>query len=77
MEANSKDLTGRDVDMLLSHYKDLVAKYTILCKAISCLSMSEREPLLRYLEKQGAETLLSQQHGISTDTSDSCPHQDN
>ncbi|KAK7334486.1 hypothetical protein VNO80_26243 [Phaseolus coccineus] len=60
MEAKSKELTVGDVDMLLSDYKDLVAKYTILCKAISCLSTSEREPLLRQIEKQSAQTLLSQ-----------------
>lgn len=73
MEAKSKELTVGDVDMLLSDYKDLVAKYTILCKAISCLSTSEREPLLRQIEKQSAETLLSQHPGINTPTT----HQDN
>ncbi|KAL3024258.1 hypothetical protein AAZX31_04G110000 [Glycine max] len=59
MEAKSKELTVGDVDMLLSDYKDLVAKYTILCKAIGCLSTAEREPLLRHLEMQGPETLLN------------------
>ncbi|TKY49870.1 Vacuolar protein sorting-associated protein 9A [Spatholobus suberectus] len=77
MEAKSKELTVGDVEILLIHYKDLVAKYTILCKAISCLSTSEREPLLRHLEKQGAATLLSQQRGIIPETSDPHPHQDN
>ncbi|XP_027333807.1 vacuolar protein sorting-associated protein 9A-like [Abrus precatorius] len=56
MEAKSEELAIEDVDMLLSQYKDLVAKYTILCKAISCLSTSERDPLLHHLEKQGAGT---------------------
>ncbi|RDY00378.1 Vacuolar protein sorting-associated protein 9A, partial [Mucuna pruriens] len=75
MEAKSKELTDGDVDMLLSDYKDLVAKYTILCKAISCLSTSEREPLLRHLQNNGQGTLLSQdQH---RDTSDPRPHQHN
>ncbi|KAK7322430.1 hypothetical protein VNO77_25809 [Canavalia gladiata] len=57
MEAKSQELAVRDVDMLLSHCKDLVAKYTILCKAISCLSTSEREPLLHQLEKHREKEL--------------------
>nr|KYP49951.1 Vacuolar protein sorting-associated protein 9a [Cajanus cajan] len=77
MEAKSKELTVGDVDTLLNHYKDLVAKHTILCKAISFLSTSEREPLLRHLEKQGAGTLILQHHGINTDTCDPHPQQDN
>ncbi|KOM43015.1 hypothetical protein LR48_Vigan05g061900 [Vigna angularis] len=68
MEAKSKGLTVGDVDVLLSDYKDLVSKYTIMCKAISCLSTSEREPLLRQIEKQSAGTLLSQHAGINTAT---------
>jgi len=60
MEAESKDLAMEDVDILLNHYKDLVAKYTIICKAINCLSMSEKEPLLHQLEC----------HGINTNTND-------
>ncbi|XP_027939743.1 vacuolar protein sorting-associated protein 9A-like isoform X2 [Vigna unguiculata] len=63
MEAESKGLTVGDVEMLLSDYKDLVNKYTILCKAISCLSTSEREPLLRQIEKQSAATLISHHPG--------------
>ncbi|QCD95411.1 hypothetical protein DEO72_LG6g104 [Vigna unguiculata] len=63
MEAKSKGLTVGDVEMLLSDYKDLVNKYTILCKAISCLSTSEREPLLRQIEKQSAATLISHHPG--------------
>jgi len=68
MEAKGKELTVGDVDMLLSDYKDLVAKYTILCKAISCLSTSERQPLLRQIEKQSAGTLLSKHPMIITGT---------
>lgn len=60
MEAKSKDLAMGDVDILLHHYKDLVAKCTILCKAINRLSMAEKEPLLHQLEMQGAGTMLSQ-----------------
>lgn len=68
MEAKSRGLTVGDVDVLLSDYKDLVSKYTILCKAISCLSTSEREPLLREIEKQSAGTLLSHHAEINTAT---------
>ncbi|GAU16351.1 hypothetical protein TSUD_117000 [Trifolium subterraneum] len=57
MEAKSKDLEMGDVDILLNKYKDLVAKYTILCKAINCLSVSEKEPLLHRLEMQGAGSI--------------------
>ncbi|CAJ1958587.1 unnamed protein product [Sphenostylis stenocarpa] len=77
MEAKSKELTVGDVDMLLSDYNDLVAKYTILCKAISCLSTSEREPLLRQIKKLSAGTMLSQHPRINTDTTHPRPHQDN
>ncbi|KAI4324029.1 hypothetical protein L6164_023597 [Bauhinia variegata] len=50
LEAKTGELTVRDVDRLLGLYKDVVTKYTSLCKAISFLSTSEREPLLRHLE---------------------------
>lgn len=73
MEAKSEDLSIGDMDILLCHYKDLVAKYTILCKAINCLSMPEKEPLFRQLEMQGAGGLLSQHRRISTDTNDINP----
>ncbi|KAL2335862.1 hypothetical protein Fmac_010308 [Flemingia macrophylla] len=78
MEAKSKELTVGDVDILLSHYKDLAAKHTILCKAISCLSTSEREPLLRHLEKQGAGTLMPVCHStVGSPQTQLTRHQDN
>ncbi|CAI8595793.1 unnamed protein product [Vicia faba] len=54
MEAKSKDLAIEDVDVLLHHYKELVSKHTILCKAINCLTELEKESLLHQLEMQGA-----------------------
>ena len=63
MEAKGRELTERDVDRLLSLYKDLVAKYTRLCKAIDCLPNSEREPILRHLKMQETGSLVvSQRH---------------
>ena len=59
LESKSGDMTMRDVDRLLSLYKDVVHKYTTLCRAISHLSTSEREPLLRHLELQGADSILA------------------
>ncbi|KAJ1420566.1 VPS9 domain [Sesbania bispinosa] len=77
MEAKSEELTVGDVEMLLSHYKDLVTRYTILCKAINCLSTQEKEPLLLHLEMQGAGTLLPKHGGINKGTNDQpTPHQD-
>ncbi|KAK2385852.1 vacuolar protein sorting-associated protein 9A [Trifolium repens] len=71
MEAKSKDLEMGDVDILLHQYKDLVSKYTILCKAINCLSVSEKEPLLHQLEMQGAGSINN------TNTNDqTASHQD-
>lgn len=77
-EAKGEELAVEDVDILLNHYKDLVAKYTILCKAIDCLSVPEKEPLLHHLEMQGAGSLLSQHNKINTNTNDQTisEHQD-
>lgn len=57
LQAESAELTVRDVDRLLSLYKDVVAKYTTLCRAISHLSTSEKGPLLRQLQLQGVEPM--------------------
>lgn len=61
LESKGRDLTAKDVDRLLNVYKDVVAKYTSLCKAISHLSTSEREPLLRHLQLQELDSMLETQ----------------
>ncbi|MED6167248.1 Vacuolar protein sorting-associated protein 9A, variant 3 [Stylosanthes scabra] len=52
MDAQSRELKERDVDRLLSLYKDLVVKYTALCEAIDCLPNSQKEPILSQLKMQ-------------------------
>lgn len=69
MEAKSKDLAMEDVEILLHQYKDLVVKYTILCKAINCLSVSEKEPLLLQLKMQGVDTHTNDQTNSHRDIS--------
>lgn len=59
LEAKSEEMTLKDVDRLLILYKDVVAKYTTLCRAISNLSTSEKEPILRHLESQGTGSMLA------------------
>ncbi|XP_015953107.1 vacuolar protein sorting-associated protein 9A [Arachis duranensis] len=61
MEARSGELKERDVDRLLSLYKDLVLKYTALCKAIDCLPISEKEPILGHLKMQETVSLVAPQ----------------
>ena len=61
LESKGRDLTTKDVDRLLNVYKDVVAKYTSLCKAISHLSTSEREPLLRHLQLRELGSMLETQ----------------
>lgn len=46
-------MTSKDVDRLLILYKDVVAKYTTLRRAINVLPPSHKEPILRRLESQG------------------------
>ena len=40
MEAESGELTVGDVETLLTTYKDVVLKYTTLCRALKRLSIS-------------------------------------
>ncbi|KAK4285046.1 hypothetical protein QN277_001792 [Acacia crassicarpa] len=61
LEAKSEEMTLKDVDRLLILYKDVVAKYTTLCKAISNLPPSDKEPILRCLESQGVGSMLELQ----------------
>ncbi|XP_048335101.1 vacuolar protein sorting-associated protein 9A isoform X2 [Ziziphus jujuba] len=50
MEAEAGDLTVRDVERLLSLYKDVVTKYTTLCKAVKSFPPTKTESSLPHLE---------------------------
>ncbi|XP_058721954.1 vacuolar protein sorting-associated protein 9A-like [Vicia villosa] len=77
MEAKSKDLEMEDVDILLHHYKELVSKHTILCKAINGLTVLEKESLLHQIEMQGAGSVISECNGTNSNTNDqTTSHQD-
>ncbi|KAJ7982562.1 vacuolar protein sorting-associated protein 9A-like [Quillaja saponaria] len=65
LEAKAGELTVRDVDRLLSLYKDVVSKYTNLCKAVSHLPLSQREPLLPHLQ---GNLCTTQPEGTNRDT---------
>lgn len=44
MEAEAGELTVKDVEKLLSLYKDVVTKYTSLCSAVRRISESGKVP---------------------------------
>lgn len=61
MEAEPGDLTVEDVESLLSLYKDVVTKYTSLCKAVRHLNMPRTEPFPPI--QKGTNALLLQPEG--------------
>ncbi|XP_028806016.1 vacuolar protein sorting-associated protein 9A-like [Neltuma alba] len=61
LEAKSDEMTLKDVDRLLTIYKEVVAKYTTLCRLINNLPTSDKEPMLRRLESQGAGVMLERE----------------
>lgn len=64
MDVEAGELTVGDVDRLLSLYKDVVTKYTSLCKAVRHLSLSKTETPVPHSE--GTSFLLTQSEGTNT-----------
>ena len=50
MESEAGELTVGDVERLLSSYKDVVRKYTGLCRAVQHFSMYKMDTALPHLE---------------------------
>ena len=63
MEADAGDLTVRDVEILLNTYKDVVARYTSLSRAVRYLPLSNLE--LPVPNVEGTSASLSQLEGTS------------
>lgn len=66
MEAEAGELTVRDVERLLSLYKDVVTKYTTLCKAVRSFPPRKTEPSIRQL--QGTDLLSTLPEGNNENT---------
>lgn len=50
MESEAGELTVGDVEILLSSYKDVVRKYTGLCRTVQHFSMSKMDTAILHLE---------------------------
>ncbi|KAH7568430.1 hypothetical protein JRO89_XS07G0297700 [Xanthoceras sorbifolium] len=76
MEAEAGELTVGDVERLLSLYKDVVTKYTSLCRAVRHVPVTKKVPAAPHLEgtdvmlTQPAETSASMDHkrGLQKDS---------
>ncbi|KAL5845600.1 hypothetical protein ACOSQ3_009124 [Xanthoceras sorbifolium] len=76
MEAEAGELTVGDVERLLSLYKDVVTKYTSLCRAVRHVPVTKKVPPAPHLEgtdvmlTQPAETSASMDHkrGLQKDS---------
>ncbi|GMY07978.1 vacuolar protein sorting-associated protein 9A-like isoform X1 [Fagus crenata] len=64
MDVEAGELTVGDVERLLSLYKDVVTKYTSLCKAVRHISLSKTETPVPHSE--GTSFLLTQSEGTNT-----------
>ncbi|XP_034675477.1 vacuolar protein sorting-associated protein 9A-like isoform X3 [Vitis riparia] len=70
MEAEAGELTVGDVETLLSLYKDVVTKYTNLCRAVKRLSMSKTETPVLVPLSEGTHTSPPQPEGRTTNVND-------
>ncbi|XP_058089987.1 vacuolar protein sorting-associated protein 9A-like isoform X3 [Magnolia sinica] len=73
MEAEAEDLTLEDVPKLLSAYKDVVTKYSMLRKAVRGLSLNE-ETLPSILREDLANCVLQQLEMTELEGSNSAQH---
>lgn len=70
MEAEAGELTVGDVETLLSLYKDVVTKYTNLCRVVKRLSMSKTETPVLVPLSEGTHTSPPQPEGRTTNVND-------
>lgn len=69
MQAEAGELTVGDVGTLLSLYKDVVTKYTNLCKAVKHLSISRTETPVS-VPPEGGHRCPTQREGRTTNPND-------
>lgn len=70
MEAEAGELTVGDVETLLSLYKDVVTKYTTLCRSVKRFSMSKKETPVWVPPPGGTHTSPPQPEGKVTTVND-------
>ncbi|KAK0577328.1 hypothetical protein LWI29_031366 [Acer saccharum] len=69
MEAEAGELTVGDVERLLSVYKDVVTKYTGLCRAVRHVPVTKKVPPAPHLE--GTDVMLTQPAAETSTSMDS------